>query len=199
MLAELDMSGGAGLGFISFRGTPRPPGRVGRVRAAEDYSGAALWAVLAMHDTPNAVPRLGCAIDNRKWGGVGSQPFGGAPDSAAEGDRVSATGNSDQARPRARSGAGPSNPSAGTVPQRSARHPQPAPPPDSRQPKLSDRAHDALRVRSHRVPATPVTVHRRAQRDRAIRGQSGIPDPTLLKQKRTLGSNVPHHWLGEKS
>ncbi len=104
---------------------------------------------------------------------------------------MSATGIPHQAKPPARSGSSPSGPAPGRVPSAS-RHVQPASSPDSRQPKFPDRAHDALRVRSHRVPAPPVTVHRRAQRGRASRGLSGIPDATLLKQKRTLGSNVPH-------
>lgn len=75
------------------------------MRAAGDHNGTTLWPALAAHETPNAIPPLGCAFGNGKRGGVGSHTFSGAPDPAAEGDQVSATGNPFQATPLRRLGA----------------------------------------------------------------------------------------------
>ena len=142
-------------------------------------------------------------VDSRGKGEVGLQPFGGAPDPAAEGDRVSTTGNPHQAKLLARSGAGPSYPNAGADPQRAAPQPRPpSPQPSSRnaqlapilpsgQPMLLVRVHDALPPRPHSVGVRPSTIRWPAQHRCASRALTGIAHSTLLKQKGTFGGNVP--------
>ena len=63
---------------------------------------------LEMRDDELQRSHMDGEVDNPKKGEVGLQPFGGAPDPAGEGDRVSATGNAHQAKPPTRSVVGAS-------------------------------------------------------------------------------------------
>jgi hypothetical protein len=67
--------------------------------------------------------------------------------------------------------------------------PHPVPPPN--QPNLLFRLRNVMHPQSNAVMVRYSTIDQLARCDRSTRGVAGIGDATSLKQKGTLGSNIP--------